>query len=236
MNTNAKNLASTIKDFNHFAEIKHDYAFERDADTLTAFDDGPYYALAMVQGLLNTQGGPVHNAKAEVVDNDNAVIPHLYAIGELGSLMGRQYNGGSNLAENLVFGKIAGENAASEKPIIQNSETKVDAETSASIHKTGLGSDVVEEHYETKANQYIGKSTAGMGNEIVVRVTANSKDDIQDIEILKQSESDDYGLKAVKQLPKEIVAKNSVDVDTVSGASASSKAIKEAVTNALKQI
>lgn len=149
--------------------------------------------------------------------------------------MGRQYNGGSNLAENLIFGKIAGENAASAKPEIKSSTT-VDTQTSASVHEEGLGSDVGEEHFETKANQYIGKSTAGMGNEIVVRVTAPEKDDIQNIEILKQSESDDYGLKAVKELPKEIVAKNSVDVDTVSGASASSKAIKEAVANALKQV
>lgn len=235
MNVNVDKLRNTIKDFNHFADIKREYAFNRDADTLTAFDDGPYYALAMVQGLLNTQGGPVHNSKAEVIDNDNNVIPHLYAAGELGSLMGRQYNGGSNLAENLIFGKIAGENAASVKPEIKTSTT-VDTQTSASVHEEGLGSDVGEEHFETKANQYIGKSTAGMGNEIVVRVTAPEKDDIQNIEILKQSESDDYGLKAVKELPKEIVAKNSVDVDTVSGASASSKAIKEAVANALKQV
>lgn len=229
-----ENLTTTIKNFNHFAEIKRDYSFDRDAKTLTAFDDGPYYALAMVQGLLNTQGGPVHNSKAEIVDNDNVVIPHLYAAGELGSLMGRQYNGGSNLAENLIFGKIAGENAASEKSEI-NPEN-IDAQTSASVHESGLGSDVVEEHFETKDNQYIGKSTAGMGNEIVVRVTADNKDDIKNIEILKQSESDDYGLKAVKELPKEIIAKNSVNVDKVSGASASSKAIKEAVANALEQI
>ena len=235
MNVTVDKLSKTIADFNHFAEIKRDYAFNRDPETLTAFDDGPYYALAMVQGLLNTQGGPVHNSKAEVLNSDNEVIPHLYAAGELGSLMGRQYNGGSNLAENLIFGKIAGENAASVKPEIKV-DTPVDAETSASIHESGLGSDIGEEHYETKDNQYIGKSTAGMGNEIVVRVTANSKEDIQAIEVLKQSESDDYGLKAVKELPKEIVAKNSVDVDTVSGASASSKAIKEAVSNALKQI
>lgn len=77
MNVNVDKLRNTIKDFNHFADIKRDYAFNRDADTLTVFDDGPYYALAMVQGLLNTQGGPVHNSKAEVVDNDNNVIPHL---------------------------------------------------------------------------------------------------------------------------------------------------------------
>ncbi|GEO58531.1 hypothetical protein LBO01_16600 [Companilactobacillus paralimentarius] len=75
-----------------------------------------------------------------------------------------------------------------------------------------------------------------MGNEIVVRVTVDDDKNIQDIEVLKQSESDDYGLKAVEELPKEIVAKNSVDVDTVSGASASSKAIKEAVQNALNKV
>lgn len=231
-----KNLSNTISDFNLFAEAKRDYAFNRDSKTLTAFDiHGPYYALAMVQGLLNTQGGPVHNSNAEVVDNDNVVIPHLYAAGELGSLMGRQYNGGSNLAENLIFGKIAGENAANAKPEIKKAAT-VDVQSSASVHESGLGSDVSEEHYETKDNQYIGKSTAGMGNEIVVRVTADSKDNIQNIEVLKQSESDDYGLKAVKELPKEIIQKNSIDVDTVSGASASSKAIKEAVANALEQI
>ena len=235
MNVDLKNLADTIKDFNHFAEIKRDYAFNRDAETLTSFDDGPYYALAMVQGLLNTQGGPVHNSKAEVIDNDNLVIPHLYVAGELGSLMGRQYNGGSNLAENLIFGKIAGENAASLKEEVK-ATTPVDAETSASVHEAGLGSDISEEHYETKENQYIGKSTAGMGNEIVVRVTAPTKGNIQNIEVLKQSESEDYGMKAVKKLPAEIVAKNSVDVDTVSGASASSKAIKEAVQQALDQI
>lgn len=234
LDVNVDKLQKTITDFNYFAEQKRDYAFNRDPETLAAFDDGPYYALAMVQGLLNTQGGPVHNSHAEVVDNDDQIIPHLYAAGELGSLMGRQYNGGSNLAENLIFGKIAGENAASVKPEVD--VTNVDAQTSASIHEEGLGSDIAEEHFETKDNQYIGKSTAGMGNEIVVRVTVDDDKNIQDIEVLKQSESDDYGLKAVEELPKEIVAKNSIDVDTVSGASASSKAIKEAVQNALNQV
>lgn len=237
MQVDLENLTDTIKDFNHFAEIKRDYAFNRDAKTLAAFDEnGPYYALAMVQGLLNTQGGPVHNSKTEVVDNDNVVIPHLYAAGELGSLMGRQYNGGSNLAENLIFGKIAGENAALQKDELESSTSQIDTQTSASIHENGLGSDITEDHFDTQDNQYIGKSSAGMGNEIVVRVTADSKDDIQNIEVLKQSESDDYGLKAVKELPKEIVKSNSINVDTVSGASASSKAIKEAVSNALAQI
>ncbi|WP_334330452.1 FAD-binding protein [Companilactobacillus sp. HBUAS59699] len=236
INADSQKLQSTIDDFNHFADTKRDYAFNRDPKTLTRFDNGPYYAIAMVQGLLNTQGGPVHNSKAEVIDVDGHVIPHLYSAGELGSMMGRKYNGGSNLAEDLIIGKIAGENAAKGVTV---DLTGYDAETSASKHvprtAKGLGTDIVEEHFETGPNQYIGRSTAGMGNEIVVRVTVDDNNDIQNVEVLKQSESDDYGKKAIEQLPKDIVAKNSTNVDAISGASASSQAIKEAVNDALKQ-
>lgn len=234
MDVDVKVLKDTIKVFNRFAKKGRDFAFNRDGKTLTAFnEDGPYYALAMVQGLLNTQGGPVHNQKTEVLDPDGNVIPHLYAVGELGSLMGRKYNGGSNLAENLIFGQIAGQEAAKIKAQVQEPQVKSNENTSQNTQ--GLGSDVGEEDFKTGPNQFIGTSTAGMGNEIVVRVTVDEDQNIKDIEVLKQSESDDYGLKAVKELPDEIVAKNSTDVDTISGASASSKAIKEAVNNALKQ-
>lgn len=219
-------LKKTVADFDKFAQENRDYAFNRDPKTLESFDDGPFYALSFVQGLLNTVGGPVHNKNAEVLDTNNKVIPNLYAAGELGSLMGRKYNGGSNLAEDLIIGQIAGENAAKEKDI------EADATTSASKHllKNNEG-DV----FETGPNQYIGKSNSGMGNEIVVRVTMDGSD-IKDVEILKQSESEDYGAKAVKMLPKEIVAANSTNVDAISGASVSSGAIKEAVQDALRKI
>ncbi|MCH4009741.1 FAD-binding protein [Companilactobacillus sp.] len=241
MGVSNKVLKNTIKDFNRFAKKGYDAAFHRDGDTLTPFNsDGPYYALPMVQGLLNTQGGPVHNKKTEVLDPDGNVIPHLYAVGELGSLMGRKYNGGSNLAEDLVFGKIAGEEAAKVKAQVVEPASQTDATASASksagtTNAGGLGSDAGDEKFETGKNQFIGKSTAGMGNEVVVRVTVDDDQNIKNVEVLKESESEDYGLKAIKELPKEIVAKNSVDVDSISGASASSKAVKEAVSNALKQ-
>lgn len=220
-------LEETVEDFNKFAQEKRDFAFNRDSKTLTGFDNGPYYALAFVQGLLNTVGGPVHNSDAEVIDTDDQVIPHLYAAGELGSLMGRKYNGGSNLAEDLIIGKIAGENAAKEKT------NPADAISSASKHTSIETSN--QENFDAGPNQYIGRSNSGMGNEIVVRVTMDGSD-IQNVEILKQSESEDYGVKAIRMLPQEIVEANSTDVDAVSGASVSSAAIKEAVQDALKKV
>jgi succinate dehydrogenase/fumarate reductase flavoprotein subunit len=40
----------------------------------------------------------------------------LYTPGEFGSFFGFLYPGGSNIPEAIAFGRIAGENAAAEKP------------------------------------------------------------------------------------------------------------------------
>lgn len=75
-------------------------------------ETGPYYAAEMVPTFLNTQGGPKRNARAEVLDPYNRPIPRLYAAGELGSFWGLIYQGAGNNAESMVFGTIAGKNAA----------------------------------------------------------------------------------------------------------------------------
>ena len=72
----------------------------------------PYYAIAQYPTLLNTQGGPRRNVEAQVLDVFGEPIPRLYSSGELGSLWGLIYQGAGNNAESLVFGRIAGENAA----------------------------------------------------------------------------------------------------------------------------
>ena len=72
----------------------------------------PFYAVAQYPTLLNTQGGPRRNVEAQVLDVFGEPIPRLYSSGELGSLWGLIYQGGGNNAEALVFGRIAGENAA----------------------------------------------------------------------------------------------------------------------------
>ncbi|MBA1395305.1 FMN-binding protein, partial [Lactobacillus sp. XV13L] len=89
--------------------------------------------------------------------------------------------------------------------------------------------------YETDKNQYIGKSTSGIGNEIVVRVTVDDQKQLRKIEVLKESESPDYGGKAIKQLQERMVREKTTDVDAVSGASATSRAFKEAVSSATMQ-
>ena len=61
-------------------------------------------------------GGPRRDNKAKVLNNDGQPIPRLYSAGELGSLWGFLYCGGGNGGEILAVGRIAGRNAAAEKP------------------------------------------------------------------------------------------------------------------------
>jgi len=74
----------------------------------------PFYGLKLHPCIVNTQGGPVRNARAQVLDAFGQPIPRLYSAGELGSMWGIIYQGGGNIAECMVFGRIAGKNAAAE--------------------------------------------------------------------------------------------------------------------------
>lgn len=69
----------------------------------------------------------------------------------------------------------------------------------------------------------------------MTRVTfANDK--IEEVEVVMHHESEDVGLQAIREIPEKIVAQNNVDVDVITGASATSRAIKEAVADALGKV
>lgn len=224
-------LETTIKNYNLFIDQGVDYECGRKVDSMSKISlEGPFYSLAQQHTMLNTQGGPKRNAKAEVLDTNHEILPHLYEAGELGYVSANQYNGGGDIADCLIFGKIAGENAAKAK-------TEIIAETIGKLKKDSKfpNSDLTSDTYITEKNQYIGKSNSGMGNELVVRVTVNDKREPTEIEILKESESSDYGEKALDQLKAEILKQKTTEIDAVSGASTTSKAFKEAVSDALRE-
>lgn len=117
MHLPAKNkLETTVSRYNQFCAEGMDRDFARSSDTLTPLVTPPFYAIEAFPCLLNTQGGPKRNARAQVLDPWDRPIPRLYAAGELGSIWGFMYQSGGNLGECLAFGRIAGLNAAQEKP------------------------------------------------------------------------------------------------------------------------
>jgi predicted oxidoreductase len=78
--------------------------------------NGPFYAVELSPSMLNTQGGPRRNERAQIVRPDRSPIPRLYSSGELGSIYSYLYQGTGNLGECLAFGRVAGRNAVAEAP------------------------------------------------------------------------------------------------------------------------
>jgi len=75
-------------------------------------EDPPFEAYAVTCGVTFSFGGLKIDTSARVIDTDGAVIPGLYAAGELvGGLFYFNYPGGTGLMNGAVFGRIAGTSA-----------------------------------------------------------------------------------------------------------------------------
>ena len=233
----AERLKETIDNFNAFAANGKDYTCGRKAEYMRAFDGKMYYAMPMNGLILNTQGGPKRNVNAEVLDTDGAPIPHLYSAGEMGGITACMYQGGTNIAECFIFGEIAGKNAAAAKdelpayaaaPKVESTPATLGMETDLGAVKT----------YEAGENQYIGTGKGMMGD-VTVRVTMDGGK-IATVEVLEQNETVGIGDKAIAELPGKFAGCATAEeidaVDSVSGATITSGALREAVKAALAQV
>ncbi len=123
---NAKQALATIQQYN--AAIKKDVPFNPNikdgrctvglpvpkSNWAQTIDTPPFEAYGVTCGITFTFGGVKISTSAEVVDIENQPIPGLYAAGEMvGGIFYFNYPSGSGLVSGAVFGRTAGENAAS---------------------------------------------------------------------------------------------------------------------------
>ncbi len=79
----------------------------------TTIDTPPFFAFPVTGGITFTLGGLRVDQRARVLDTEDRAIPGLFAAGEiLGGLFYDNYPGGASLIRSLVFGRIAGREAA----------------------------------------------------------------------------------------------------------------------------
>ena len=76
----------------------------------------PFYATKARMAIHYTMGGIVIDTQARVLDKDSQPIEHLYAAGEATTgVHGTNRVGGNGILDAFVFGRIAGESAATHK-------------------------------------------------------------------------------------------------------------------------
>lgn len=123
INVPAENLVSTVNEYNRYLPggdlVGQTDAFGRAlfVDTKgvhNGINNGPFYAAERVPTVHHTMGGVQINTNGEVIDTEGNVIPGLYSAGEVvGGIHGTNRLGGNALTDTVVFGKLAGKNAAS---------------------------------------------------------------------------------------------------------------------------
>lgn len=104
------------EEFNRTSATKNSLTGEVTDPGFQAISTPPFYAMPLVAGGPNTKGGLQADGDRHVIDWNNEVIPRLYTAGEISSCFKFVYQGGGNVTECIVCGRIAGENAASEIP------------------------------------------------------------------------------------------------------------------------
>ena len=114
MNLDPETVQATVDQYNKLCEAGEDTDHGKDAQYLSAIDEGPFYAVKEYDLTRGNYGGIETNLAGEVTDKDGNAIPGLYAAGIISSagFFGDYYPGREALGVGAYMGFISGENAA----------------------------------------------------------------------------------------------------------------------------
>ena len=105
-------FAETMKTWNKYVSERKDPDFNR-TSFANPLDKAPFYAIKVTAGIHHTMGGLRIDSMTHVLKGNGEIIPGLFAAGEItGGVHGGNRLGGNAVADFVIFGRIAGENAA----------------------------------------------------------------------------------------------------------------------------
>ena len=105
-------FAATMEKWNGYVADKNDPDFGR-TSFAAPLDTAPFYAVKVTAGIHHTMGGLKIDPQTHVLNKEGQIIPGLFAAGEVtGGVHGGNRLGGNAVADFVVFGRIAGQEAA----------------------------------------------------------------------------------------------------------------------------
>ncbi|MBE5809518.1 MAG: FAD-dependent oxidoreductase [Clostridiales bacterium] len=240
----AENLVKTVADYNAAVDAGVDTAFGRKLDgtdgnynlAINKIEGEKFYAIRLHALCVMTLGGVTANANMQVLDETNNVIPGLYAAGEcVGGIWGKFVSGGTGVMGPIVFGRIAAQHAmANEMGEGYRVHEALDILDASLFEKETSSEAKFDMTKALKDGEYTGAVIGHNGGDLTVKVViAGGK--IASVEVVSHTETPGISDAPIASVPAAIVAGNTVDVDTVAGATVTSNAIIDAVVKCLEQ-
>ena len=168
-------------------------------------------------------------------------IEGLFSGGELGSIFPDMYNGGGNLGETMIFGRIAGRNAAKRaigefqgatEPARYEQQDIDEADAQAKADKAAADAALLDAPLADGTYQGTGK---GYASDIVLDVTIEGGK-IADVQVVSSNETAALGEAALPEYAAAIVeTQDPAQIDVAAGASNTLKGFQEAINDALAQ-
>lgn len=211
-------LKETIERYNQMASAHSDSDFERNPETMSPLDTAPFYAVGITPALVATTGGAERNVKAQVLKWNGEPIPNLYEAGELGSYVSNLYQNGVFLAEAVATGRAAADTAF-------HGRSQVTAELLMQTEKYDIAGkpDGSYEHL-IKGNhgEYTLKVDVAGGQITNMEITSG-----RDNMFMEEDQ--------LKAFFDEVMGRQSVEVDAISGATLDSNHLIDALKTIFKK-
>lgn len=195
---------------------------EKVVEVADTYKEGPFYAIRLTPGVMDTLGGVQIDATGRVINTEGKPIKGLYAAGEvIGNVQGTYYSVG--LGEAAVFGRVSARNA------IEYINDRGGLTEHVPFERD------VEKAEAAKGNFTDGTYTGegqGMNGLIKVEVVVQNGN-ITEINVLEQSETPNIYAGAAEQFIPNMITTQNVDIDAVTGATMSCNGLRAAVKDAL---
>lgn len=238
-------LTATVEEYNALVEAGGTDSFGRTYDSemntfklaVNQLEGDRFYAVPLKALCVMTLGGINANPEMQVLDQSGIPIPGLYAAGEIiGGIWGKFVSGGTGVMGAITLGRLAGRNAMTHELATGYTVAPADNLLDAALFESksaASGEPSFDMSRPLKDGVYEA-TVDGQEGPLTLSVTiAGGK--ISAVEILENHETPSVGGAALDALPNAVVAANSPDVDTVSGATLTSGRVRDAVVACLEQ-
>ncbi|NLL47202.1 MAG: FAD-binding protein [Firmicutes bacterium] len=206
-------FAQTIETYNSYVDAGEDLDFGK-TPLNVKIETAPFYAAKLRPLGLLTLGGVSIDLNGRVLDTNGSAIPGLFAAGEmLGGLHGTHISSGNGVTAPIVFGRLAGQQ------VVLTEKFGLRPETAATT-------DIV------LTDGTFSGSAMSFGGEMKVEVTVEAGK-ITEITILSHQDTPAIASGALETMVGKILDANSINVDTVTGATITSKGLINAMQDAL---